>query len=472
MEGRERRRSMSSSSSGRRTPELERERWAPWSPAPTWSRPLSVGGGSSRAASLKSLFRTIGLWFSSLSASSSSSSSAAATSASGSNAKRRSRREPNDLIKKPPLPGPGSDQGKASMRGLYNSSRGRGIATQFQSSVFSMEEILRATNNFSPALKVGQGGFGAVYRGVLPDGTLVAVKRAKLRDQNPHVDVEFRSEVKAMARIEHQSLVRFYGYLECGQERVIVVEFVPNGTLREHLDRCNGRFLDMGARLEIAIDVAHAVTYLHMYADHPIIHRDIKSSNVLLTPSLRAKVGDFGFARLGVGEAGAADGVTHVTTQVKGTAGYLDPEYLKTCQLTDRSDVYSFGVLLLEIASGRRPIEARREMRERLTARWAMRKLAEGAAADVLDPHLPRTPATARAAEMVMELAFRCLAPVRQERPSMGECCRALWAVRKTYRDMVVAAAGDETPLSSISDRASSSSAGTGGDRSGELWRN
>uniref|UniRef100_A0A0E0K710 Protein kinase domain-containing protein n=1 Tax=Oryza punctata TaxID=4537 RepID=A0A0E0K710_ORYPU len=473
MEGRDRRRSMSSSSSGRRTPELERERerWAPWSPAPAWSRPLSVGGGgggSRAAASLKSLFRSIGVWFSSLSTSSSSS----ATSASGSSAKRRSRKEPNDLIKKPPLPGPVSDQGKASMRGLYSSSRGRGSATQFQSSVFSMEEILRATNNFSPALKIGQGGFGAVYRGVLPDGTLVAVKRAKLRAQNPHVDVEFRSEVKTMARIEHQSLVRFYGYLECGQERVIVVEFVPNGTLREHLDRCNGRFLDMGARLEIAIDVAHAVTYLHMYTDHPIIHRDIKSSNVLLTPSLRAKVGDFGFARLGVGEAGAADGVTHVTTQVKGTAGYLDPEYLKTCQLTDRSDVYSFGVLLLEIASGRRPIETKREMRERLTARWAMRKLVEGAAADVLDPHLARTPATVRAAEMVMELAFRCLGPVRQERPSMGECCRALWAVRKTYRDMV-AAAGDETPLS---DRASSSSASTGtgtaGDRSGELWRN
>uniref|UniRef100_A0A0E0IQS0 Protein kinase domain-containing protein n=1 Tax=Oryza nivara TaxID=4536 RepID=A0A0E0IQS0_ORYNI len=122
----------------------------------------------------------IGLWFSSLSTSSSSSSSSA-TSASGSNAKRRSRKEPNELIKKPPLPGPGSDQGKASMCGLYNSSRGRGSATQFQSSVFSMEEILHTTNNFSPALKIGQGDFGAVYRGVLPDGIFVVVKCAKLR---------------------------------------------------------------------------------------------------------------------------------------------------------------------------------------------------------------------------------------------------------------------------------------------------
>jgi serine/threonine protein kinase len=312
-----------------------------------------------------------------------------------------------------------------------------------------MEEILRATTNFSPALKIGQGGFGAVYKGVLPDGTVVAVKRAKMRMQNPHVDVEFRSEVKIMARIEHQSLVRLYGYMECGEERIVVVEYVPNGTLREHLDRCNGRFLDFGTRLDIAIDVAHAVTYLHMYSDHPIIHRDIKSSNILLTDSLRAKVADFGFARLGAGEA------THVTTQVKGTAGYLDPEYLKTCQLTDRSDVYSFGVLLVELASARRPIETKREMKERLTARWAMARFIGGSAADVLDPHLARTPAAERALEMLLELAFRCMGPVRQDRPAMSDCCRALWTIRKTYRDMLAA---DVTPQHS--DRPT-----------GDLWR-
>lgn len=136
--------------------------------------------------------------------------------------------------------------GKPSARGLYLSSGGgyrngsgrqqQRPSFQFQSSVFSMDEILRATSNFSPALKVGQGGFGAVYKGVLPDGTTVAVKRAKHRMHNPHVDIEFRSEVKIMARIDHQSLVRFYGYIECGEERIVVVEFVPNGTLRDHLD--------------------------------------------------------------------------------------------------------------------------------------------------------------------------------------------------------------------------------------------
>ncbi|XP_062221486.1 calmodulin-binding receptor-like cytoplasmic kinase 2 [Phragmites australis] len=451
MAGRDRRGSLasSSSSSGRRTP--EHERWA-WSPA--WSRPLSEGGGrSSRAASVRSLFRSIGIWFSSLSTSSTTSASAS------SSRKKKSKEEAapaqaDDAIKKPPLAG---HTGRPPIRGLYSSSghrNGRAWRQSFQSSVFTMEEILTATKNFSPALKIGQGGFGAVYKGVLPDGTVVAVKRAKMRMQNPHVDVEFRSEVKIMARIEHQSLVRFYGYMVCGEERIVVIEYVPNGTLREHLDRCNGRFLDFGTRLDIAIDVAHAVTYLHMYSDHPIIHRDIKSSNILLTDSLRAKVADFGFARLGAGEA------THVTTQVKGTAGYLDPEYLKTCQLTDRSDVYSFGVLLVELASARRPIEAKREMKERLTARWAMSRFIDGSAADVLDPHLARTIAAERALEMLLELVFRCMGPIRQDRPAMSECCRALWAIRKKYREMLAAEV-----TSQFSDRA------TGADRSGDLWR-
>ncbi|CAO2040161.1 unnamed protein product [Urochloa humidicola] len=443
------------SSSGRRTP--EHDRWA-WSPA--WSRPLSDPGGSSSSSrggssSFRSLFRSIGVWFTSLSTTTSTN-------------KRRSKEAAGDVIKKPPLPAP---TGKPSGRGLYlYGGSGRQQQQQparpsFQSSVFSLEEILRATSNFSPALKVGQGGFGSVYRGVLPDGTPVAVKRAKHRMQNPHVDAEFRSEVKIMARIEHQSLVRFYGYLECGDERIVVVEFVPNGTLRDHLDRSNGRFLDFGTRLDIAIDVAHAVTYLHMYSDHPIIHRDIKSSNILLTDSLRAKVADFGFARLGagLGSGGGAAGEApaHVTTQVKGTAGYLDPEYLKTCQLTDRSDVYSFGVLLVELASARRPIEPKRDMRERLTARWAMARLIAGAAADVLDPHLARTRAAEGALESLLELAFRCMGPVRQDRPAMSECCRALWAIRKTYRDML--AADVQGPQQADSGRHA------GG--SGDLWK-
>ncbi|CAN1841448.1 Calmodulin-binding receptor-like cytoplasmic kinase 2 [Linum perenne] len=160
-------------------------------------------------------------------------------------------------------------------------------------------------------------------------------------------------------------LQQFFGYLQQEDEKILVVEYVPNGTLREHLDCIHGSVLDLSVRLVIAIDVAHAITYLHMYTD-PIIHRDIKSSNILLNEKCRAKVADFGFARLA---ADADSGATHVSTQVKGTAGYLDPEYLQTYQLTEKSDVYSFGVLLIEIVSSRRPVEPKREPKECITTR-------------------------------------------------------------------------------------------------------
>ncbi|XP_072994562.1 calmodulin-binding receptor-like cytoplasmic kinase 2 isoform X2 [Typha latifolia] len=322
-----------------------------------------------------------------------------------------------------------SSTGKLSGRSIYshtNSTSG----SQFKSSIFTMEEIQKATKNFSPALKIGQGGFGTVYKGTLDDGKLVAVKRAKKTMHDSHVSVEFKSEIKIMGRVEHLNLVKFYGYLEDGDEKIIVVEYVPNGTLREHLDGFHGNYLDLGARIDIAIDVAHAVTYLHMYADHPIIHRDIKASNILLTETLRAKVADFGFARAN------ESGVTIVSTQVKGTAGYLDPEYLKTYQLTEKSDVFSFGVLLVELISARRPIEPKRKLKDRITAKWAIEKFTQGSAIEVLDPNLLRTPATNLAVEKVLELAFQCLAPTRQGRPSMRKCAEILWDIRKDYRQL------------------------------------
>ncbi|KAJ6817617.1 calmodulin-binding receptor-like cytoplasmic kinase 2 [Iris pallida] len=327
-----------------------------------------------------------------------------------------------------------------SSHGSSKRRSGRGIFVGGNSSAqaqpgsrkFSMREIHRATKNFSPTLKIGQGGFGTVYKGTLDDGMVVAVKRAKKSVYDNHLGAEFQSEIKMLAQIEHLSLVRFHGYLEHEDERIIVVEYVPNGTLREHLDCVHGNHLDLAARLDIAIDVAHAVTYLHMYADHPIIHRDIKSSNILLTENLRAKVADFGFARLGATETGA----THVSTQVKGTAGYLDPEYLRTYQLTEKSDVYSFGVLLVEIMSGRRPIEPKRGRKERITPKWAMHKFMDGDAVQVLDPNLSQSRATNVALEKILELALQCLAPTKEGRPSMKRCAEILWSIRKNYREL------------------------------------
>ncbi|KAH7690532.1 Non-specific serine/threonine protein kinase protein [Dioscorea alata] len=318
--------------------------------------------------------------------------------------------------------------------GMHGSGSGYG-SSQNQSGgmKFTPAEIQRATKNFSPAFKIGQGGFGTVYKGKLDNGTLVAIKRAKKSIYDNQLGLEFQSEIQTLAQVEHLNLVKFLGFLEYGDERIVVVEYVPNGTLREHLDCLHGKCLDLAARLDIAIDVAHAVTYLHMYTDHPIIHRDIKSSNILLTETLRAKVADFGFARLGATESG----VSHVETQVKGTAGYLDPEYLRTYQLTEKSDVFSFGVLLVELVTGRRPIEPKRELQERVTPKWAMKKFMEGSCVQVLDPNLAPSPATNLATEKMLELALQCLAPTRQSRPRMRRCAEILWNIRKDYRELL-----------------------------------
>ncbi|KAH6817938.1 calmodulin-binding receptor-like cytoplasmic kinase 2 [Perilla frutescens var. hirtella] len=327
----------------------------------------------------------------------------------------------------------GSRQRRNSNQSIYGSSNGSTHSREPGSVKFTMEEILKATKNFSPSFKIGQGGFGTVYKGHLEDGTMVAIKRAKKIVYDKHLGVEFQSEVKTLARVEHLNLVRFYGFLEHEDERILVVEYVAKGTLREHLDCVNGDILDFASRLDIAIDVAHAVTYLHMYTDHPIIHRDIKSSNILLTENLRAKVADFGFARLA---ADSESGATHVSTQVKGTAGYLDPEYLKTYQLTEKSDVYSFGVLLVELITGRRPIEPKREIKERMTARWAMKKFLNGDAITTLDPRLVRSPANNFAMEKIFELSLQCLAPHRKNRPTMRKCAEILWSIRKDYNEL------------------------------------
>ncbi|RDX60125.1 Calmodulin-binding receptor-like cytoplasmic kinase 2, partial [Mucuna pruriens] len=330
----------------------------------------------------------------------------------------------------------GSHRGRGSNRGISISSYNSVQAKEPGIVKFTMEEIFQVTKNFSPSFKIGQGGFGTVYKAKLFDGSVVAVKRAKKSVYEKHLGVEFQSEIQTLSRVEHLNLVKFFGYLEQGDERILVVEYVPNGTLREHLDCIHGSVLDLAARLDIAIDVSHAITYLHMYIDHPIIHRDIKSSNILLSENLRAKVADFGFAR----QAPDSDsGMTHVSTQVKGTAGYLDPEYLKTYQLTEKSDVYSFGVLLVELVTGRRPIEPKYELRERITAKWAMKRFIEGDAISVMDPRLDQTAANTLALEKILELALQCLAPRRQSRPAMKKCAEVLWAIRKDFREQLAA---------------------------------
>ncbi|XP_024980441.1 calmodulin-binding receptor-like cytoplasmic kinase 3 isoform X1 [Cynara cardunculus var. scolymus] len=291
----------------------------------------------------------------------------------------------------------------------------------------TMNQVARATQNFSPSLKLGEGGFGTVYKAQLQDGRMVAIKRAS-KERSDALRSEFRSEIELLAKIEHRNLVKLLGYVDKGNERLIITEFVPNGTLRDHLDGIHGGCLDFSQRLEISIDIAHGLTYLHLYSEKQIIHRDVKSSNILLTDTMRAKVADFGFARLG----GTETGKTHVVTKVKGTVGYLDPEYMRTFQLTPKSDVYSFGVLLVEILTGRRPVESRRFPDEKITIRWAFGKHTKGETMDLVDPQMMEG-VDGEIFEKMLSLAFQCVAPTRADRPDMKSVGEQLWAIRMDY---------------------------------------
>ncbi|CAO2841140.1 unnamed protein product [Amaranthus hypochondriacus] len=296
---------------------------------------------------------------------------------------------------------------------------------RFGSVHLNFSQIAKATHSFSSTFKIGEGGFGTVYKAQLPSGQWIAVKRAKKEHFN---SAEFNSEVEILSKIEHRNLVRLLGFVDKGNERLVVTEYVANGTLREHLDGLRDRILDFKQRLEIAIDIAHGLTYLHLYSEKQIIHRDVKSSNILLNEKLKAKVADFGFARVGPAEGDQ----THISTKVKGTVGYLDPEYMKTYQLTPKSDVYSFGILLIEILTGRRPVEPKRPIEERVTIRWAIHSYNEGDVLRLVDP-LMNEPVDVETLKKIFCLAFQCAAPGKTDRPDMKTVGEQLWAIRMEH---------------------------------------
>ncbi|XP_057430459.1 leucine-rich repeat receptor protein kinase HPCA1 isoform X2 [Lotus japonicus] len=213
---------------------------------------------------------------------------------------------------------------------------------------FTFEEMKNYTRDFSQANNIGSGGYGKVYRGTLPNGQLIAVKRAQ--KESIQGGMEFKTEIELLSRVHHKNLVSLMGFCFAEGEQMLVYEYVANGTLKDAVSGKSGIRLDWIRRLKIALGAARGLDYLHEHANPPIIHRDIKSTNILLDERLTAKVADFGLSKP-YGEKG------YITTQVKGTMGYLDPEYYMTQQLTEKSDVYSFGVLMLELITARKPIE-------------------------------------------------------------------------------------------------------------------
>ncbi|KAJ8450509.1 hypothetical protein Cgig2_002194 [Carnegiea gigantea] len=214
---------------------------------------------------------------------------------------------------------------------------------------FSFEEVKHFTDNFSGRSEIGSGGYGKVYKGKLNTGQLVAIKRAK--QGSLQGALEFKTEIELLSRVHHKNVVNLVGFCYDEGEQMLIYEYVTNGSLKATLSGKSGIWLNWPTRLNIALGAARGLAYLHELADPPIIHRDIKSDNILLDDQLNAKVADFGLCKP------LSDNRGHVTTQVKGTMGYLDPEYYNTQMLTEKSDVYSFGVLMLELVTGKNPIE-------------------------------------------------------------------------------------------------------------------
>ncbi|RLN28688.1 putative leucine-rich repeat receptor-like protein kinase [Panicum miliaceum] len=278
---------------------------------------------------------------------------------------------------------------------------------------FSFDELRKITNNFSEANDIGNGGYGKVYRGTLPSGQLVAVKRSQ--QGSLQGSLEFRTEIELLSRVHHKNVVSLVGFCLDQDEQILVYEYVPNGTLKESLTGKSGVRLDWRRRLRVVLGAAKGVAYLHELADPPIVHRDIKSSNVLLDERLNAKVSDFGLSKP-LGE----DGRGQVTTQVKGTMGYLDPEYYMTQQLTEKSDVYSFGVLMLEVVTARKPLERGRYIVREVKAAVDRSKDLYGLH-ELLDPALGAAPSALAGLEEYVDLALRCVEEAGADRPSMGE---------------------------------------------------
>ncbi|XP_047972835.1 proline-rich receptor-like protein kinase PERK9 isoform X2 [Salvia hispanica] len=214
---------------------------------------------------------------------------------------------------------------------------------------FSYEELVQATDGFSAQNLLGEGGFGCVYKGTFADGSDVAVKQLKIGGGQG--EREFRSEVEIISRIHHRHLVTLVGYCVNENRRLLVYEYVPNNNLYFHLHGEGVPVLNWAVRVKIALGAARGIAYLHEDCHPRIIHRDIKSSNILVDSNFEARVSDFGLARL------ALDTNSHVTTRVMGTFGYMAPEYASSGKLTERSDVYSFGVVLLELITGRKPVD-------------------------------------------------------------------------------------------------------------------
>ncbi|KAI9120177.1 hypothetical protein K1719_008825 [Acacia pycnantha] len=313
---------------------------------------------------------------------------------------------------------------------------------------FSCKQLQEATNNFDQARVLGDGGFGIVYYGKLSDGREIAVKR--LYEHNYRRVEQFRNEVKILARLRHKNLVSLYGCTSRrSQDLLLVYEYISNGTVASHLEGNNNSLststpLPWPIRLKIAIETASALVYLHA---SDIIHRDVKTNNILVDSNFNVKVADFGLSRLFPNDA------SHVSTAPQGTPGYVDPEYYQYYQLTSKSDVYSFGVVLIELISSKPAVDISRSKDEVNLSSLAMKKIQESAFMELVDPCLgiEMDGEVKRMVVSVGELAFQCLQRDKDLRPSMEDVLEALKKIQSGTGDEEVEnlEGGDKPPLTS-----------------------
>lgn len=305
---------------------------------------------------------------------------------------------------------------------------------------FTLQALLQATNNFSEENKIGVGSFGSVYHATLEDGKEVAIKRAEMfsttstsnaavlgvntTKRQEDKDNAFVNELESLSRLHHKNLVKLLGFYEDNKERILVYEYMNNGSLSDHLHKHQSSvFLNSWvSRIKVALDAARGIEYLHQYATPPIIHRDIKSSNILLDSKWMAKVSDFGLSLMG-----PEDEESHLSLLAAGTVGYMDPEYYRLQHLTTKSDVYSFGVVLLELLSGYKAIHKNENGVPRNVVDFVVPFIMQDEIHRVLDPKVPPpTPFEIEAVAFVGYLASDCVRLEGRERPTMTQVVNSL----------------------------------------------
>lgn len=315
--------------------------------------------------------------------------------------------------------GPPADEGKHPLPVVVEKDPVKYHLKKLQ---FTFADVCQITSNFR--IKLGAGGFGSVFHGKLNDGKPVAVKRLSITSLQG--TEEFLNEVEILSEAHHRNVLSLVGYCCELNERCLIYEFMPKGTLDDHLHGLPSEQdpLDWLARLRIAVGAAKGFSYLHNDCDPKIIHRDVKSSNILLDGNLVAKVADFGLSKLLTKLA-----LTHVTTGVKGTFGYLDPEYAQTERLTEKSDVYSFGVILLELLSGNNAV-MQCEGEYLHIVQWAKPHIMRRTLVNILDKNLGDT-FDMETVQAVGDIALKCTAYKSTERPFFKEVLQVLEAALK-----------------------------------------